>query len=228
MPGRGRTGIWDRHNQVRSQRTADLTPEQRQRQAQIRQRKLLEPVTNAPTVGDWTLIDWELHECGYVPATRPDGKPLPKSGPNAEPAWRWTEEKNTTGRPYLRAVVNDLASKVYQLGHRHSRVELHNESGYPDDQFWGRYGPKLIIRELKAMRPDWKRGQRQHLLSLLEAGQDVGVWFPCCYLSGRIDEELAALAGVPARGPYARIHRGVPNKPLTWEDVAAGALDTTE
>lgn len=226
--GRRRVGLYDRHNEVRKERLAAMTPEQRRLAREAEKRKSLLPVGCAPVVGDPEGIDWEYHECGYQPRLAANGKPLPKSGLNAEPAWRWTEEKGTSGRPCLRTSVNDLALKVYKVGHRHNPLELHSEGGFPDDLYWGPHGPKLIIRELKAMRPDWRRGQKQHLLSLQEASQDVDVWFPCCLLSGRIDEELAALAGVKPKGTYARRAHATPNRALTWEGIADGALSMVD
>lgn len=222
MAGRRRVGLWDAHTKARSEKLAAMTPEQRELQRKIDKAKKLLPVGCAPVKGDPLAVDWEYHECGYVPRTRPDGKPMAKSGPHAEDAWRWTEEKSPAGKSSLRAAVKKLALDVYRLGYRHSEIELLNEGGFPDDMYWGPGG--LIIRELKAMRPDWKRGQKQHLLSLQEAGLDVAVWFPCCLLSGLIDEELAALAGVEPRGPYARARRGQANPILTWEAIRDGAL----
>lgn len=223
MKGRGRVGLYDRHNEVRAARLATMTTEQKAAAKAREKMRLLEPVACAPVKGDPFAIDWETHECGYVPRTKPNGRPLPKSGPTAEPAWRWTEEKGTSGKPCLRTAVRDLALKVYKIGYRHSLIELHQEGGFPDDQYWGPGG--LIIRELKAMKPDWKRGQKQHLLSLHEARLDVAVWFPCCLLSGRVDEEMAAVAGVAPKGTYARRAPGQANQPLTWKGIADGALD---
>jgi hypothetical protein len=222
MRGRGRVGLYDRHNEARKERQAAMTPEQRKLAKVAEKAKLLLPVACAPVKGDPEGIDWEYHECGYVPRTKPDGKPLPKSGLNAEPAWKWTEEKGTSGKSCLRTTVKDLALKVYGIGYRHSLIELHQEGGFPDDMYWGPGG--LIIRELKAMRPDWKRGQKQHLLSLQEAGLNVAVWYPCCLLSGLIDEEMAKVAGVKPKGAYARTHHGKANSNLTWEAIANGAL----
>jgi hypothetical protein len=228
MTGRRRVGIYDRFNEARREKLAAMTPEQRKLHQEVEKRKKLLPVSCAPVKGNPEAIDWEYHECGYVPLPGRNGKPRPKSGLHAEPAWQWTEEKGTSGKPSMRAAIDALAGKVYRVGHRHNRVELHQEGGFPDDLFWGPYGPQLIIRELKAMRPDWKRGQKQHLLSLQEAGLNVDVWFPCCVLSGRVDEELAELAGVAPKGTYARRERGVPNQPLTWEDIADGAFDSVD
>ncbi len=222
MPRGRRVGLWDQHTRARQERLAAMTPEQRQLARRLEKARKLQPVATAPVKGDPFAIDWEAHECGYVPRTGDNGKPLPKSGPHAEPAWRWTEQPNTTGRPCLHTTVMNLALVVYRIGFRHNPVELHTPGGFPDNTHWGPGG--LIVRELKAMRPDWKRGQKQHLLSLREAGVDVGVWYPCCLLAGLIDEEMAALAGVKPKGTYARRAPGVPNKPLTWEDIANGAL----
>lgn len=228
MPRRARVGLWDRHNEAQAARRAAMTPEQRTAERQAKKLKMLVPVACAPVRGDPEAIDWDTCGCGYVPRTGPNGKPLPKSGPNAEPAWRWSEEASTTGRPCLRDKVSDMALKVYRIGYRHNLIELHQEGGFPDDLYWGPHGPKLIIRELKAMKPDWKRGQKQHLLSLQEAEQNVGIWFPCCLLSGWIDEEMAALAGVKPKGTYARRIPGLPNKPLTWAGIANGDLDAAD
>src|ERR1700754_1461538 len=46
--------------------------------------------------------------------------------------------------------------------------------------------------------PQWA-----HLTSMRAAGLDVGVWRPCCLLSGRISAELAAIAGVDPADEYA-------------------------
>jgi hypothetical protein len=223
MPGRRRVGLWDAHTAARSAKLAAMTPEQKELAKAKAKADRLKPVRCAPVKGDPEAVDWELHECGYVPKTKPDGKPLPKSGLNAEPAWRWTEEKSPSGKPSLRAAVKALALDVYKVGYRHNEIELHNEGGFPDDQYWGPGG--LIIRELKAMRPDWKRGQKQHLLSLQEADLDVAVWYPCCLLSGLVDEELARVAGCAPKGTYARVRRGQANPQLSWEAFADGTLD---
>lgn len=199
-----------------------MTPERRKLARAAEKARMTEPVRCAPVKGDPEAIDWEFHECGYVPRPGKDGRPLPKSGPNAEPAWTWTEEANRSRKPVLRTAVKSLALEVYRIGYRHNLIELHQEGGFPDDQYWGPGGQ--IIRELKAMRPDWKRGQKQHLLSLQEAGLDVAVWFPCCLLSGFIDEEMAAVAGVAPKGTYARRVPGVANQPWTWKEIADGAL----
>lgn len=221
MTRRGRVGLYDRHNEFRAARLAAMTPEQRAAKVAADKLKLLEPVATAPVVGDPDSIDWLACDCGYTPLTDRNGKVLPQT---RQPAWRWTEEKNTSGRPYLRGAVKDLALKVYRIGYRHNPIELHSESGFPDDLFWGRFGPRLIIREFKAMRVQWKRGQKQHLLSLQEAGLDVAVRRPCCLLSGLIDEEFAQLAGVKPKGTYARRVVGTPNRAPTWQDIAEGAL----
>jgi hypothetical protein len=220
-----RVGLYDRHNEARQARLAAMTPQQRAVERAAAKLKMLEPVTTAPVRGDPDGIAWENCDCGYVPRTGPGGRPLPKSGINAEPAWRWTEEKPRGRKPYLRAVLKDMALKVYKIGYRHNPLELHSEGGFPDDIYWGPHGPGLIVRELKAMRPDWKRGQKQHLLSLQEAGVNVAVWYPCCLLSGLIDQEMAQLAGVPPKGAYARRDARTPNRPLTWKDIADGALE---
>lgn len=223
MTGRRRPGVYDGNHQARAERLAAMTSEQRTLARAAAKLKALEPVKCAPVSRDPESVAWEKCDCGYIPRTGKNGKALPKSGPNAEPAWRWTEESGSSGKSCLRTAVKDLALKVYKIGYRHNAIELYNEGGFPDDIYWGPGG--LIIRELKAMRPDWKRGQKQHLMSLQEAHQNVSVWFPCCLLSGLIDEEMAQLAGVAPKGTYARRERAVPNNPLSWEAIADGALD---
>lgn len=229
---RRRVGLYDTHNHARSERLAAMTPEQRKLAREAEKAKALLPVSCAPVRGDPEGIDWMACDCGYVPRTQANGKPMPQT---REPAWQWTEEKGTSGKACLRTAVKNLALVVYKIGYRHNSIELHNEGGFPDDIYWRRctehsdpskWGPDaLIIRELKAMRPDWKRGQKQHLLSLQEAGVNVAVWKPCCLLSGLIDEEMAKLAGVEPKGTYARNRHGHPNSPLTWQSIADGALN---
>ena len=212
-----------------------MTPEQKQLAAAKAAADKLKLVNCAPVKADPFAIDWEYHECGYARRTKPDGKPLPNTGPNAEPAWRWTEDPSPSGRPSMASYIKDLLRGVYVwvdqhgerrplIGHRHNPIELHTEGGFPDWLFWGASGPGLIIRELKKMDHDWQRGQKQHLLSLQEAGQDADVWYPCCILSGRVDEELAALAGVAPKGTYARTRSGQANRTLDWKAIADGAL----
>jgi len=152
MP-RQRIGLYDQYHRARQEKLAAMTPEQRAAARQAEKAKALLPVRCAPVKGDPFAIDWEYHECGYVPLTDKNGKPRPKSGPNAERAWRWTEEPGTAGRPCLRSSVNDLALTVYRIGFRHNPLELHSEGGFPDDMYWGPHGPGLIIRELKPMQP---------------------------------------------------------------------------
>lgn len=223
-----RRGLWDAHNAASATRLAAMTPEQKAAAREKEKAKLLQLVRCAPVTGDPFAVDWETHDCGYIPKTDRGGKPLPKSGPNAEPAWQWTEEQSPNrrrGELCLRAAVQTRALDLYRIGYRHSKIELLSEGGWPDDTYWGPGG--LIIRELKAMRPDWKPGQKQHLLSLREAkGVDVGVWFPCCLLGGRIDAEMAAVAGRQPGERYARGRRAehITATRLSWQEVAAGML----
>jgi hypothetical protein len=221
MTGRRRVGLWDRHNEVRAERREAMTPEQRKLAQEVEKAKKLRRVACAPVVGDPEAIDWRACDCGYQRPTR-NGKPVTQA---QDPAWQWTEEQGRSGKPCLRKAVKEMALRAYKIGYRHNTIELHNEGGFPDDMYWGPHGPKLIIRELKAMRPDWKPGQKQHLLSLQEVGQNVAVWFPCCLLSGLIDMEMAELAGVPPKGRGAQRLKGELNRELSWADVAGGALD---
>lgn len=176
-------------------------------------------IRTAPVVGDPEAVDWDTCGCGYQRAVE-NGKPMPQT---REPAWQWTEEPSRGGKADLKTAVKNLAVAVYGLGYFRSGIELLDYGGFPDNLFWGPKPPNLLVRELKAMRHTWQPGQKQHLLSMRERGLDTGVWKPCCLLSGRIDDELAALAGKTPSGAYARTHRQA-GSGLTWGQVAAGAL----
>jgi hypothetical protein len=225
MPGRRRVGLWDAHTAARKAKQDALTPEQKAAARAKKKQMLLVPVPGAPTVGDPEAVDWSCN-CGYEPKLGPNGKVLPQT---QEPAWQWTEEAGTGRKPSMRRHIADLCLKVYPVGYRHNAIELHNEGGFPDDLYWGPSGPLFLVRELKAMRHEWQRGQKQHLLSLRQAGLNVAVYYPCCILSGHVDEELASLCGRKPCGPYARTRHGQANPGnLSWTEIADGALNVDD
>jgi hypothetical protein len=53
-----------------------------------------------------------------------------------------------------------------------------------------------IMRELKRQSEKPTAAQEMWLDTLEHAGEDVGVWKPCCVLSGRMARELAVVAGI--------------------------------
>lgn len=180
------------------------------------------PIRTAPHTGDPAQFDWLRCECGYQRPTS-GGKPVPQ---RLDPAYaNWTENSTTTGKQLLHKKVRELALDVYRVGYHHNVIPLGTDRGYPDLTLWGPAGPKIKFREEKSMTGRLEYGQAEHLLSLYEAGFDVAVWKPCCYLSGLIDIELAELAGVPPQGRGAQRLRGHLSRPMTWQDVAGGALD---
>lgn len=68
--------------------------------------------------------------------------------------------------------------------------------GWPD---WTIIGSRIIFRELKAQKAYPSPVQRLVLAHLEAVGADVAVWKPRDYYSGRIAEELAAIADMGTR-----------------------------
>ena len=64
-------------------------------------------------------------------------------------------------------------------------------SGFPDLVITGR---RTIYRELKTERGRLSAAQREWIADLEAAGDDVDVWRPADFLSGRVQSELAAIA----------------------------------
>jgi hypothetical protein len=85
--------------------------------------------------------------------------------------------------------------KDFGLGLAYHPWKLHAQKareGYPD---WTIAGPGgLIFRELKRQNKEPTGAQEKWLGALHAAGQDVGVWKPCCVHSGRMASELGAVA----------------------------------
>lgn len=174
--------------------------------------------------GDLDQINWMNCQCGYQrPTSR--GKPVPQY---ADPAWAlWVEgTPRTAGKKSLHKEIKTLVKDVYpMIGYHHNVVALGTDPGYPDLTLWGPGDSGVMWREEKAMNGSWEEGQREHLLSLHQKGFDVGVWKPCCLLSGLIELQLADLAGVEPRGRGLQRQRGTINKRLGWKDIAEGALN---
>jgi hypothetical protein len=136
--------------------------------------------------------------CGYVPLlTR--SRLVQKH----DPAWQLPElgdgriadalQRHVTAR-----AAHDLHHRQpgYGLGYHHS-VEPRGEiAGFPDVTCWAPRPAALLFRELKGMGEDPRPTQVATLTGLAATGADVGVWWSCCWYSGRVDRELAALAGV--------------------------------
>lgn len=179
-----------------------------------------------PFEGDPKTIKWLACQCGYAPPTS-GGRPVPRA---ADPAYAiWVEgTPRTAGKKSLHRAVKELCKDVYPVGYHHNTVALGSDPGYPDLTLWGNGEPGVMWREEKSMTGAFEEGQAEHLLSLHEKGFDVGVWKPCCLLSGRIELELARLAGVAPKGRGLQRARGTLNQQLSWQDIAAGALNKDE
>jgi hypothetical protein len=173
--------------------------------------------------GPLDQVDWLTCHCGYQPPTS-GGKKVPQY---ADPAYAvWTEgTPRTAGKQSLHTHIKTLVKDVYTtIGYHHNTVALGTDPGWPDLTLIGPGEPNIMFREEKAMRCAWEEGQREHLLSMQQKGFDVGVWKPCCLLSGRVELELARLADIPPQGRGLQRQRGQLNRQLTWKDIADGAL----
>jgi hypothetical protein len=70
-------------------------------------------------------------------------------------------------------------------------------SGFPDLVIAGH---RVVYRELKRQTENPTKAQREWIAALEAAGADVGVWRPSDWLSGKVQRELAALAGLRGAG----------------------------
>jgi len=93
---------------------------------------------------------------------------------------------------HLREYLKEFGLKLaYHPWREHAKRA---KEGWPD---WAVSGPGgFILRELKRQGEKPSQAQEEWLGSLHAAGIDVGVWKPCCVLSGRMARELAVVAGV--------------------------------
>jgi hypothetical protein len=81
----------------------------------------------------------------------------------------------------------------YGLTWYHTHTSKFSVSGFPDLVIAGRW---VVYRELKRQKENPTKAQREWIAALEAAGADVGVWRPSDWLSGRVQSELAALAGL--------------------------------
>lgn len=150
------------------------------------------------TAGEAPGNSWSVHDCGYAPLLT-GGRLVKKH----DPAWQMAEKTRAvdclTELVRVRAVKGmDDRHLGYLLSFMHSHESTREYPGFPDCDITGDAGH--LVRELKRMGEFPSPAQQAWLTRKQKAGQNVGVWWPCCWYSGRIDRELAAIAGVPALG----------------------------
>lgn len=104
------------------------------------------------------------------------------------------DEGDNSVESHLRAYLKDLRLPLaYHPWRQHAQRA---REGWPD---WAMTGPGgFMVRELKRQAKEPTKAQEAWLESLYRAGIDVGVYKPCCVLSGRMARELAVIAGVRA------------------------------
>lgn len=89
------------------------------------------------------------------------------------------------------------ACKTLRLLRYHTHRAQHSPAGFPDDVI---VGNAILYRELKREGEKPSPAQQEWLDRLAALGQDVGVWRPTDWFSGRIMAELQAVAvGAPPR-----------------------------
>jgi hypothetical protein len=107
-------------------------------------------------------------------------------------AAKMTEDR---GPDSLDAHVRRYLKDLGLLGY-HTRTSIGSPKGYPD---WTIAGPGgQLWRELKTQRGTVTREQQAWLDTLTAGGADACVWRPEDLFSGRIANELVAVAGLTA------------------------------
>lgn len=101
----------------------------------------------------------------------------------------------------LEAVLQGrVAALCEQFGvrHYHTYNSRRSPSGWPDSAMVGVGG--FMVRELKRQREKPTPAQQAWLDDLTRAGVNADVWRPADLISGRIQTEIAALAGREQEG----------------------------
>lgn len=88
--------------------------------------------------------------------------------------------------------------KQFGVRHYHTHDSRRSTSGWPDSAMVGVGG--FMVRELKREREKPTPAQQAWLDDLIAAGINAGVWRPSDLISGRIQTEIAALAGREQEG----------------------------
>lgn len=156
----------------------------------------------APLPAGMQPLPWNVCGCSYRPP-EVDGRKVPQ---RLDPVWEFTEDPppdRRQTRPALRKIVQRMLwggkqgkiilPPLYPVGGFHSGDPRYEKPGFPDLILWPSARP--MVRELKRMGKVPELAQATHMTSMHVAGWDVGLWRPCCLLSGRISAELARAAG---------------------------------
>lgn len=199
-----------KYAQVEARRVlADLQPGQE-----------LPRVPTAPLPAGVLPDPWDTCGCNYEPP-QVNGKRVPQ---RLDPAWQWTEEPSHRGnniqtalRPQIQLLLwgNDRLGieACYPITGFHSGDPRFDPPGMADLLLWP-IGHPSAAREIKKMGRSPELHQAITLTAMARAGCDVGIWRPCCLLSGHISRQLSAWSGVPLHrnDPFARLG---PAQPLT-------------
>lgn len=97
----------------------------------------------------------------------------------------------------LQARVEALC-KQFGVRHYHTYNSRRSPSGWPDSAMVGPCG--FMVRELKRQREKPTPTQQAWLDDLQRAGINAGVWRPADFISGRVQTEIAAIAGREQEG----------------------------
>ena len=94
--------------------------------------------------------------------------------------------KAMTEKELLQAILDCARSLSWSCYHTWNSI--HSPAGFPDLTLAG-HG-RVIFAELKRENGKLTNAQREWITALDEAGQDVHIWRPSDWLSGRIEEVL--------------------------------------
>lgn len=129
---------------------------------------------------------------GASPASRGAGGTLPAA------AGSRMSEAQLEG--HVRKILKDVAalSPAGDVLGYHTYFSKASHAGFPDWVFAGPGG--VLFRELKTARGRLSLAQVMWRRVLRQAGADVDVWHPADLASGRVAQELAAIAGLRVTG----------------------------